>query len=159
MSKVDAVRFLANLQRLFAPKIVDGQVFTAYIDRNSNEFTIQADNVIYSSPRGITSDSTSQLIDEVNSASRQISTLQNQADTLGNQLRNIAGIQTQISTLSGEIDDSLVDFAWASVQEDISTLRGYIGTLEEQFDALQESYDTLSQEVHGQITSTEYNLS
>ena len=156
------IRFINDFEeavaKLFAPYILEGQEFTAYIEEN-NEFVIKVANIIHSSTSETSSESTFQLLSSVNTASKQITSLQKQTDTLENQLRNIAGIQTQISTLNGEIDESLVDFAWASVQEDISTLRGYIGTLEEQFDALQQSYDTLSQEVHGQNTSTEYNPS
>ena len=45
MAQVDAPRFLSHVANLFAPNILDGQVFTAYIGQD-NSFTILADNII-----------------------------------------------------------------------------------------------------------------
>lgn len=45
MSKVDILRFIKNVPKLFAPSIYDGQVFIAYTDESKNSFTVQGDNL------------------------------------------------------------------------------------------------------------------
>ena len=195
MSKIDASRFLAHLQKVFAPKIIDGQEFIAYIDGDSNSFIIQAENVINASTSNSSFDS-----EAVENLAIQLSALQSQADSLENFCRSIPALQTQISTLSGDTEEGLLDFEWAFIQEAISDMKANISefsgrlepleekisSIENQFyglsvdndtitssdlneaitglelkiDEMQETIDTLSLELHGQVTSeTEYDIS
>ena len=155
MSKIDASRFLAHLQKVFAPKIIDGQEFIAYIDGDSNSFIIQAENVINASTSNSSFDS-----EAVENLAIQLSALQSQADSLENFCRSIPALQTQISTLSGDTEEGLLDFEWAFIQEAISDLNEAIARLELKIDEMQETIDTLSLELHGQVTSeTEYDIS
>ncbi|MBR0168335.1 MAG: hypothetical protein IJQ08_06655 [Synergistaceae bacterium] len=195
MSKIDASRFLAHLQKVFAPKIIDGQEFIAYIDGDSNSFIIQAENVINASTSNSSFDS-----EAVENLAIQLSALQSQADSLENFCRSIPALQTQISTLSGDTEEGLLDFEWAFIQEAISDMKANISefsgrlepleekisSIENQFYGLsndndtitssdlneaivglelkiyemQETIDTLSLELHGQVTSeTEYDIS
>ena len=195
MSKIDASRFLAHLQKVFAPKIIDGQEFIAYIDGDSNSFIIQAENVINASTSNSSFDS-----EAVENLAIQLSALQSQADSLENFCRSIPALQTQISTLSGDTEEGLLDFEWAFIQEAISDMKANISefsgrlepleekisSIENQFyglsvdndtitssdlneaitglelkiDEMQETIETLSLELHGQVTSeTEYDIS
>ena len=199
MSKIDASRFLAHLQKVFAPKIIDGQEFIAYIDGDSNSFIIQAENVINASTSNSSFDS-----EAVENLAIQLSALQSQADSLENFCRSIPALQTQISTLSGDTEEGLLDFEWAFIQEAISDMKANISefsgrlepleekisSIENQFyglsvdddndndtitssdlneaiaglelkiDEMQETIDTLTLELHGQVTSeTEYDIS
>lgn len=45
MSKLDLSRFGANFFKPFAPSILNGQVFIAFTDEDTNSFTIQGDNL------------------------------------------------------------------------------------------------------------------
>lgn len=199
MSKIDASRFLAHLQKVFAPKIIDGQEFIAYIDGDSNSLIIQAENVINASTSNSSFDS-----EAVENLAIQLTALQSQADSLENLCRSIPALQTQISTLSGDTEEGLLDFEWAFIQEAISDMKANISefsgrlepleekisSIENQFyglsvdddndndtitssdlneaiaglelkiDEMQETIDTLSLELHGQVTSeTEYDIS
>ena len=155
MSKIDASRFLAHLQKVFAPKIIDGQEFIAYIDGDSNSLIIQAENVINASTSNSSFDS-----EAVENLAIQLSALQSQADSLENFCRSIPALQTQISTLSGDTEEGLLDFEWAFIQEAISDLNEAIVGLELKIYEMQETIDTLSLELHGQVTSeTEYDIS
>lgn len=182
MAQVDAFRFLANLQQLFAPSISDNQEFVAYIDGSSNSFVIQGDNLIHAS----TGENTNLNPEEISALSRQITSLQSQTDSVENFCRNISAFQTQITTLSGGTE-GLPVFEWASIQakidemnSDISTfgaitnetknsLKSYdpsdlfkqfnseilveISALRSQVEELRNTVENLSSEVHSQIVS------
>ena len=45
MAQVDISRFGSNIQKLFAPSIQEGQVFIAYLDAESNSYTVKGDNI------------------------------------------------------------------------------------------------------------------
>lgn len=47
MSQVDILRFVANVQQLFAPSIHEGQTFIAYLDEEDNSYLIQGDNLSF----------------------------------------------------------------------------------------------------------------
>lgn len=121
MAQVDASRFIAHFQKIFAPHIHNGQVFIAYIGED-NSLNIQADNVIHASSANSL---TSEQIDDISS---RISSIQSQADNLDDFCLTIPGLQTQISTLSGS-PEGLTDFAWASMRHDILSLQNKLSTL------------------------------
>ena len=152
MAKVDAVRFIKNLQELFAPSISDNQEFTAYIDGQSNEIVIQGDNIINASSGGknVNSADVQQLLTEISAASRQLAALQSQADNLENLCRSIPVLQTQLSTLSGDTGEGEIDFEWASIREeiadmtaDISSISGRVESLEDKISGIQTTVETL----------------
>ena len=47
MSQVDILRFVANVQQLFAPSIHEGQTFIAYLDEEDNSYLVQGDNLSF----------------------------------------------------------------------------------------------------------------
>ena len=152
MAKVDAVRFIKNLQELFAPSISDNQEFIAYIDGQSNEIVIQGDNIINASSGGknVNSADVQQLLTEISAASRQLAALQSQADNLENLCRSIPALQTQLSTLSGDTGEGEIDFEWASIREeiadmtaDISSISGKVESLEDKISGIQTTVETL----------------
>lgn len=152
MAKVDAMRFIKNLQELFAPSISDNQEFTAYIDGQSNEIVIQGDNIINASSGGknVISADVQQLLTEISAASRQLAALQSQADNLENLCRSIPVLQTQLSTLSGDTGEGEIDFEWASIREeiadmtaDISSISGRVESLEDKISGIQTTVETL----------------
>ena len=120
MAQVDAFRFLAHLQELFAPKITEGQVFFAYIDED-NSFNVLADNVIQTSSNQTSSDLTDVTV--------KIASLQSQADNLEEFCKSIPGLQTQLETISGS-SEGIIDFAWASITNDIIVMGSLILNLE-----------------------------
>ena len=144
MAQVDAFRFLSNLQKLFAPSISDNQEFIAYIDGQSNKLIIQGDNIVHASSDGenINSEDVQQLLLEVSSASRQLNSIQIQTDNLENLCRQIPILQTQISTLSGNTEEGLPDFAWASIQEDIGNIKGDISDLSSTLESLESNFNS-----------------
>ena len=136
MAQVDAYRFIAHLQKLFSPHILDGQVFLAYIGED-NSLNIQADNVINASSNNSL---TSEQIDDISS---RISSIQSQADSLEDFCLTIPGLQTQIATLSGT-PDGLTDFAWASMRHDILFLQNKLSVLDSKVAELKATVDALS---------------
>ena len=120
MAQVDAFRFLAHLQELFAPKITEGQVFFSYIDED-NSFNVLADNVIQTSSNQTSSDLTDVTV--------KIASLQSQADNLEEFCKSIPGLQTQLETISGS-SEGIIDFAWASITNDIIVMGSLILNLE-----------------------------
>ena len=175
MAKVDAVRFLDNLQKFFAPAIFEGQEFTAYIDWQSNELLVQAENILNVSSNNVDTEFIQQLLNEANRIFRQFSSIQSQVDALENLCRNIPALRAQIETLHGEIEDGLINFTWASIQDELFELKLYINklveaqnegisaderilVLEDRFNTLQEVVDDLSstQQV---ISETEFDVS
>ena len=133
MAQVDALRFLANLQKLFAPAILDGQEFTAYIDGDSNSLVIKTDNIVQASS-GSNIDMAA-----VASVESQLVSLKAQADSLENFCGSIPALQAQLTTLSGSTDGE-VDFEWALLSQEITELKGDIQTCNDKITALEESY-------------------
>ena len=145
MSKIDASRFLAHLQKVFAPKIIDGQEFIAYIDGDSNSLIIQAENVINASTSNSSFDS-----EAVENLALQLSALQSKANSLEITCRNIPALQTQIQTLSGE-SEGLIDFEYAFLIDELGEVKGElaecvgkIATLEEMYHYLENALDNSS---------------
>lgn len=151
MAQVDATRFIKNLQELFAPSISDNQEFTAYIDGQINEFVIQGDNIINASSGGnnIDSGDIQQLLAEITTASRQLTALQSQADSLENFCRSIPALQTQISTLSGDTEEGLLDFEWAFIQEAISDMKANISEFSGRLEPLEEKISSIENQFYG----------
>lgn len=151
MAKVDAVRFIKNLQELFAPSISDNQEFTAYIDGQSNEIVIQGDNIINASSGGknVNSADVQQLLTEISAASRQLAALQSQADNLENLCRSIPVLQTQLSTLSGDTGEGEIDFEWASIREEIIDMKGDILNITSRVETLEDNMKNIEYEVYG----------
>ena len=158
MSKIDASRFLAHLQKVFAPKIIDGQEFIAYIDGDSNSLIIQAENVINASTSNSSFDS-----EAVENLAIQLSALQSQADSLENFCRSIPALQTQISTLSGDTEEGLLDFEWAFIQEAISDMKANISEFSGRLEPLEEKISSIENQFYGlsndndTITSSDLN--
>lgn len=158
MSKIDASRFLAHLQKVFAPKIIDGQEFIAYIDGDSNSLIIQAENVINASTGNSSFDS-----EAVENLAIQLSALQSQADSLENFCRSIPALQTQISTLSGDTEEGLLDFEWAFIQEAISDMKANISEFSGRLEPLEEKISSIENQFYGlsndndTITSSDLN--
>lgn len=126
MAQVDASRFLANLQTLFAPTIADGQEFIAYIDGESNSLVIQGENILYpSSGNAHFSDLTS-----------QIQNLRNKADYVENLCNAIPGFITNIETISGEFDEASV-FAFDILYFDFLYLREKLAALEQKINSIE----------------------
>ena len=144
MSKIDASRFLAHLQKVFAPKIIDGQEFIAYIDGDSNSLIIQAENVINASTSNSSFDS-----EAVENLAIQLSALQSQADSLENFCRSIPALQTQISTLSGDTEEGLLDFEWAFIQEAISDMKANISEFSGRLEPLEEKISSIENQFYG----------
>lgn len=144
MSKIDASRFLAHLQKVFAPKIIDGQEFIAYIDGDSNSLIIQAENVINASTSNSSFDS-----EAVENLAIQLSALQSQADSLENFCRSIPALQTQISTLSGDTEEGLLDFEWAFIQEAISDMKANISEFSGRLEPLEEKISNIENQFYG----------
>lgn len=69
MSQVDILRFVANVQQLFAPSIHEGQTFIAYLDEEDNSYTVQGDNLSFegSGSLGGTIDKLQQNLDALQS--------------------------------------------------------------------------------------------
>ena len=151
MAKVDAMRFIKNLQELFAPSISDNQEFTAYIDGQSNEIVIQGDNIINASSGGknVISADVQQLLTEISAASRQLAALQSQADNLENLCRSIPVLQTQLSTLSGDTGEGEIDFEWASIREEIIDMKGDILNITSRVETLEDNMKNIEYEVYG----------
>ena len=144
MSKIDASRFLAHLQKVFAPKIIDGQEFIAYIDGDSNSLIIQAENVINASTSNSSFDS-----EAVENLAIQLSALQSQADSLENFCRSIPALQTQISTLSGDTEEGLLDFEWAFIQEAISDMKANISEFSGRLEPLEKKISSIENQFYG----------
>ena len=144
MSKIDASRFLAHLQKVFAPKIIDGQEFIVYIDGDSNSLIIQAENVINASTSNSSFDS-----EAVENLAIQLSALQSQADSLENFCRSIPALQTQISTLSGDTEEGLLDFEWAFIQEAISDMKANISEFSGRLEPLEEKISSIENQFYG----------
>lgn len=144
MSKIDASRFLAHLQKVFAPKIIDGQEFIAYIDGDSNSLIIQAENVINASTSNSSFDS-----EAVENLAIQLTALQSQADSLENFCRSIPALQTQISTLSGDTEEGLLDFEWAFIQEAISDMKANISEFSGRLEPLEEKISSIENQFYG----------
>ena len=130
MAQVDALRFLVNLQKLFAPAILDGQEFTAYIDGDSNSLVIKTDNIIQAFSG---SNIDTLAIARVES---QLDSLKAQADSLESIFRFIPAIQNQIITLSGSTDGE-VDFEWALLSQEIAELKGDIQECNDRIDNIE----------------------
>lgn len=144
MSKIDASRFLAHLQKVFAPKIIDGQEFIAYIDGDSNSLIIQAENVINASTSNSSFDS-----EAVENLAIQLTALQSQADSLENLCRSIPTLQTQISTLSGDTEEGLLDFEWAFIQEAISDMKANISEFSGRLEPLEKKISSIENQFYG----------
>ena len=136
MAQIDAPRFIRNFHTLFAPNILDGQEFIAYIEAD-NYLQVQADNVIQSTRN---SNSDAAALDELSS---RISSLKSQTDNLEDFCLTIPGLQTQINTLSGS-PEGLTDFAWASMRHDILSLQNKLSALDSKVAELKATVDALS---------------
>ena len=144
MSQLDASRFLANLQSLFAPNIFDGQEFFAYIDGEPNSLVIQGENILYPN----SADSIyAQLSAALKNTSEHISTLQDKADEVENLCKSIPGFVTNIENLSGEFEgtpDFLFDilyFDLAELKDNIYALQGRLEKMEALFDSVDNNSD------------------
>lgn len=159
--KVDITRFIDKIPELFAPSIHDGQVFIAYLDEDTNTFTIQADNIIKASAMEGVEDS---LLDRINAL-----------ETIFN---SVLDLKVQSQTLDGAIEsEDVIDFDFASIHEDILNMKSEIAglsakvqgfseikedfeTLRMNFNTLQSSVQKIASEINPRIISeTEYDLS
>lgn len=113
--KVDIRRLADYIPELFAPQIIDGQEFFAYIDGNSNSFTIQAENILHASVSNLDSN-------DVENLAAKLALLQAQADSLETLANSIPAVSTQIQTLSGQTE-GLPNFEFASLHEEIAELK------------------------------------
>ncbi len=111
MAQVDILRFVSKIQELFAPHILEGQVFVAYIGED-NSFTIQAENIIKASSDGL---NTAQIDD----IAQRISAIKVQANELEELCSNIPVISATLTTLAdsnGDINTALFgEYAYSDI--------------------------------------------
>lgn len=128
MAQVDVLRFVGKIQELFAPSIIDGQVFVAYIDED-NSLTIQTENIIKASSDGL---NTAQLDD----IAQRITAIKTQADELEELCSHIPVISAAVTTLadsSGNIDTVLFsEYAFSELYGDFHLLNSRVNTIEAQ---------------------------
>ena len=130
MAQVDAFRFLHNFSKLFAPNILDGQVFTAYIGEN-NSYNVQADNILMASTGN------SLNSDDIDELEQRFLALDSHAREFEAFCSNISSLQTQIQSLSGSTDgQSSIEFDFTYLHETISEIRSDIATLNARIDQL-----------------------
>lgn len=133
MAQVDASRFLANLQTLFAPTLADGQEFVAYIDGDPNSLVIQGENILYPSSGNAHFGDLSQLL---NNTSKQIKGLQNKADAVENLCKAVPSFISNIENISGtsegvpELEFDLLYFGIDDLRNEFATMQEKINTLE-----------------------------
>ena len=127
MAQVDASRFLSHLHSLFAPSIYDAQEFIAYIDGDSNSLVIQGENILYPSSGNL---HFGILAAELADTSKQITALQNKADSVEDLCRNIPSFISKIDTISGEFQ-GIPDFQFDILHFSFIELRDKLNTLEE----------------------------
>lgn len=137
MGQIDS-RFLNNVSRLFAPKIHEGQTFTAYMDSDNNSFTVQTDNIIGNS-MSIDTAKINKLSQDVEDAARTANTILQQCNEMLSTLRGVSAFATEIENLSGD-ESGQVDFAFASLAEDVATLRAEISDLNSGSDSSTDEY-------------------
>lgn len=118
MAKVDVSRFGDKLLKVFAPSILHGQVFIAFVDEDSNSFTIEGDNLSSSSSEPL-ADSLYELKlslqQEVSKLQTSITTLQQQPQGVDSQTMNTAldaledRVQAKLDALQASIPEQQQD--------------------------------------------------
>lgn len=92
MSKVDIMRVVERIPELFAPAIYDGQGFVAYLDEETNIFTVQGDNLF-----------TSTSHEEIERFSASVASLAAQINNIQDDCSDIPSIKTQIQSLQSDV--------------------------------------------------------
>ena len=93
MSKVDILRFVDNLHELFAPAILDGQTFFAYLDEQDNFFSIQCDNLFSGDHQ-----------EDIERISASVTRLATQLDDVQDDCSDIPSIKSQIQSLQSDVE-------------------------------------------------------
>lgn len=83
MSQVDILRFVANVQQLFAPSIHEGQTFIAYLDDENNSYLVKGDNLSFEGS-GTLSGSVEKLQQNLDALQAVVNALQPVVDGLAN---------------------------------------------------------------------------
>ncbi|MBQ3347448.1 MAG: hypothetical protein IJG39_10210 [Synergistaceae bacterium] len=132
MAQVDALRFLAHVAQLFAPDILDGQTFIAYIGKD-NSFTVQADNIIKAQGGTNTGD------EKIEELYGRISDIKSQADSLEAFCKNIPALQSQIQSLSGS-NEAAAEFYYSYLYNELSKLSAEISGLDSRMTAIEDEW-------------------
>lgn len=114
------VRFLKNISTLFAPKIHEGQVFTAYMDVDDNSFSIKCDNVLGNSAT-IDAEKMRTLISEVESVAQTADFVLQKCNDMITSLNAISSFITDVETLSGD-GNAKAEFEFSYLADDVSSL-------------------------------------
>ena len=93
MSKVDITRFIDKISELFAPSIHDGQTFFAYLDEDTNIFTVQGHNLFSSAGQ-----------EDIERISVKLAALATQIDGVEDDCSDIPSIKTQIASLQSDVE-------------------------------------------------------
>ena len=179
MAQVDALRFLGNIPALFAPKIQEGQTFTAYTDSSANSFTIQADNVFLAGGANLSSEEVNALAQEVTSVKATAENVLSKCSTMLQSLQALSGLITQIETITGS-SEGQTDFAFAYLVDDVREIQDTVADLSTssgnsydsddlyvikyELEALRDEVDTLTQQEYEMnvnyqfISGTETNV-
>lgn len=100
MAQVDISRFGSNIQKLFAPAIQEGQVFIAYLDVESNSYTVKGDN--------ISSGGSSASNDSVERLEQNFSSLQTNVSSLQTSVNGLQSAIAEIQNTSSSEDNSVI---------------------------------------------------
>ena len=91
--KVDITRFIDKILELFAPSIHDGQAFFAYLDEDTNIFTVQGDNLFSNAGQ-----------EDIERISTRLAALATQIDGVKDDCSDIPSIKTQIASLQSDVE-------------------------------------------------------